>query len=155
EAEAREAIQREKPQTVAFVHGETSTGALQKPELIAKPTHEAGALVIADCVTSLGATPVRVDEAGIDIAYSCSQKGLSCSPGLSPLPVPPGGVEWLKRRSTDCRVWYLDLKLLADYYDQPHRYHHTAPISSFYGLCEGLNAIQEEGVEQRFARHAH
>src|SRR5579863_2298912 len=132
EAEACEVLQREKPQIAAFVHGETSTGTLQAATAITKPAHEVGALVIADCVTSLGATPVRVDESGIDIAYSCSQKGLSCPPGLSPITLSPRAVEWLKSRSLDCLVWYLDLKMLADYYDKPHRYHHTAPISNFY-----------------------
>jgi alanine-glyoxylate transaminase/serine-glyoxylate transaminase/serine-pyruvate transaminase len=154
ESEARDAIRRENPQTVAFVHGETSTGVLQTPAAITKPAHEAGALVIADCVTSLGATPVRVDESEIDIAYSCSQKGLSCPPGLSPFTVSPRAVEWLKTRTLDCPVWYLDLKLLGEYYDKPHKYHHTAPISSFYALREGLAAIREEGVERRFERHA-
>src|SRR5262249_44761461 len=76
EDEARQEIAREKPQTVAFVHGETSTGAMQAPLSISSPAREAGALVIADCVTSLGATPIDVDESGIDIAFSCSQKGL-------------------------------------------------------------------------------
>jgi len=154
ESEARDVLRREKPQTVAFVHGETSTGVMQAPTAITKPAHEAGALVIADCVTSLGATPVRVDESEIDIAYSCSQKGLSCPPGLSPFTVSPRAAEWLKARTLDCPVWYLDLKLLAEYYDQPHKYHHTAPISSFYALSEGLAAIREEGVERRFERHA-
>ncbi len=154
EAEAREVLEREKPQVAAFVHGETSTGTLQDPTAITKPAHEAGALVIADCVTSLGATPVRIDDSGIDIAYSCSQKGLSCPPGLSPFTASPRAVEWLKSRNLDCPVWYLDLKMLADYYDPPHRYHHTAPISSFYALREGLAAIREEGVERRFERHA-
>ena len=60
----------------------------------------------------------------------------------------------MKTRSSDCPVWYLDLKLLVDYYDPPHRYHHTAPISSFYALREGLAAIKDEGVERRFERHA-
>ncbi len=153
EAEAREVLEREKPQVAAFVHGETSTGTLQEPTAITKPAHEVGALTIADCVTSLGATPVRVDDSGIDIAYSCSQKGLSCPPGLSPFTISPRAVEWLKGRSSDCPVWYLDLKMLADYYDPPHRYHHTAPISSFYALREGLAAVRQEGVDRRFERH--
>jgi alanine-glyoxylate transaminase/serine-glyoxylate transaminase/serine-pyruvate transaminase len=154
EAEAREVLQREKPRVVAFVHGETSTGAMQAPAAIAEPAHEVGALVIADCVTSLGATPIRVDASGIDIAYSCTQKGLSCPPGLSPFTVSPRAAEWLAARTTDNPIWYLDLKLLAGYYDKPHSYHHTAPISSFYALREGLAAIREEGVARRFDRHA-
>jgi alanine-glyoxylate transaminase/serine-glyoxylate transaminase/serine-pyruvate transaminase len=154
EAEAREAIEREKPQIVAFVHAETSTGALQPPLAISKPAHEAGALVIADCVTSLGAIPIRFDVSGIDMAFSCTQKGLSCPPGLSPFTIGPRAEERLKARKTANSVWYLDLKMLSEYYGAQRRYHHTAPVSNFYALREGLAVILEEGVERRFERHA-
>src|SRR5579864_2668660 len=152
EAEARAFLEKERPQLVAFVHGETSTGAMQAPEAITRPAHEIGALVIADCVTTLGSVPIRVDENGIDIAYSCTQKGLSAPPGLSPFTVSPRAVERLNARTTPNRIWYLDLKMLMDYYDAK-KYHHTAPVSMFYALREALAAIQDEGVEQRFARH--
>jgi alanine-glyoxylate transaminase/serine-glyoxylate transaminase/serine-pyruvate transaminase len=148
EAEASEFLDRERPQLVAFVHAETSTGALQSPRAITQPAHAVGALVIADCVTSLGAVPVEVDASGIDIAYSCSQKGLSCPPGLAPFTASPRALEQLRVNT----VWYLDLKMLADYYDA-HKYHHTAPISAFYALREGLAAIMEEGAPKRYARH--
>jgi alanine-glyoxylate transaminase/serine-glyoxylate transaminase/serine-pyruvate transaminase len=154
EAEAREAIERERPQVVAFVHAETSTGALQPPISITKPAHELGALVIADCVTSLGAAPIRIDESGIDMAFSCTQKGLSCPPGLSPFTMSARAEEWLKARKAANSVWYLDLKLLSEYYGTQRRYHHTAPVSNFYALREGLATILDEGVERRFERHA-
>jgi alanine-glyoxylate transaminase/serine-glyoxylate transaminase/serine-pyruvate transaminase len=152
EAEARAFLEKERPQVVAFVHGETSTGAMQAPEAITGPAHKVGALVIADCVTTLGSVPIRVDETEIDIAYSCSQKGLSAPPGLSPFTVSPRALERLNARSTPNSVWYLDLKLLMEYYDGK-KYHHTPPVSLFYALREALAAIQEEGVEQRQARH--
>ena len=152
EAEATAFLDRERPQLVAFVHAETSTGALQNPLAITKPAHAIGALVIADCVTSLGGVPIDVDASGIDIAYSCSQKGLSCPPGLAPFTASPKAVEAMRTRG-DNPVWYLDLKMLADYYDPPHKYHHTAPISTFYGLREGLAAIMDEGAAHRFTRH--
>jgi alanine-glyoxylate transaminase/serine-glyoxylate transaminase/serine-pyruvate transaminase len=152
EAEAKAFLDRERPQLVAFVHAETSTGALQPPLAITGPAHAIGALVIADCVTSLGGVPINVDASGIDIAYSCSQKGLSCPPGLSPFTASPKAVEHLRARKLDNPVWYLDLKLLADYYDAK-KYHHTAPISTFYALREGLAAIMDKGADQRYARH--
>jgi alanine-glyoxylate transaminase/serine-glyoxylate transaminase/serine-pyruvate transaminase len=152
ETEARAFLEKERPQLVAFVHGETSTGAMQAAEAITRPAREVGALVIADCVTTLGSVPVRVDETGIDIAYSCTQKGLSAPPGLSPFTLSPRAVERLNARTTPNRIWYLDLKMLMDYYDGG-KYHHTAPVSMFYALREALAAIQEEGVEHRFARH--
>jgi alanine-glyoxylate transaminase/serine-glyoxylate transaminase/serine-pyruvate transaminase len=154
EAEAREALERERPQAAAFVHAETSTGVLQNPLAITKPAHEVGAFVIADCVTSLGAAPINVDASGIDMAFSCTQKGLSCPPGLSPFTVSPRGVEFVRARKTPNAVWYFDLKLLSEYYGEQRRYHHTAPISNFYALREGLAAVLDEGVERRFERHA-
>jgi alanine-glyoxylate transaminase/serine-glyoxylate transaminase/serine-pyruvate transaminase len=151
--EVREFISREKPKVVAYVHAETSTGALQPGQAICAAAHDAGALVIADCVTSLGGVPVEFDQTGIDIAYSCTQKGLSCPPGLSPMAMSPGAMDWLRARSTPSRSWYLDLKLIYDYSTVSHRYHHTAPISMFYALREALLVIAEEGIEDRWERH--
>jgi alanine-glyoxylate transaminase / serine-glyoxylate transaminase / serine-pyruvate transaminase len=151
--EAREFIRREKPAVVAYVHAETSTGALQSGDAICGAAHEIGALVIADCVTSLGGVPVEFDRCGIDIAYSCTQKGLSCPPGLSPLAISSHAMEWLRSRSSQVRSWYLDLKLIHDYSTVSHRYHHTAPISMFYALREALLVIAEEGIAKRWERH--
>jgi alanine-glyoxylate transaminase / serine-glyoxylate transaminase / serine-pyruvate transaminase len=131
--EAGDFIKREKPKVVAYVHAETSTGALQPGHAICTSAHEAGALVIADCVTSLGGVPVEFDRTGIDVAYSCTQKGLSCPPGLSPMAMSPRAMEFLRARTSAPRSWYLDLKLIHDYSTVSHRYHHTAPIS-MYGL---------------------
>jgi len=153
DSEAKEFIQREKPKVVAFVHAETSTGALQRGQAICAAAHEPGALVIADCVTSLGGLPVEFDRTGIDVAYSCTQKGLSCPPGLSPMAMSPRAMEWLRARTTPSRSWYLDLKLIHDYSTVSHRYHHTAPISMFYALREALLVIAEEGIEHRWERH--
>ncbi|MBI4909039.1 MAG: alanine--glyoxylate aminotransferase family protein [Acidobacteria bacterium] len=153
EAEAAAFIRAERPSVVGFVQAETSTGVFQTSKAICAAAHEVGALVIADCVTSLGTMPVELDANGIDIAYSCTQKGLSCPPGLAPVTVSPKAMEWLRNRKTTPADWYLDLKLLADYYEGARRYHHTAPISLFYALREGLLCIHEEGIEQRWARH--
>ncbi len=151
--EAREIILREQPATVGFVHAETSTGVLQNGAAICKAAHEIGALVIADCVTSLGAVHINADETGIDIGYSCTQKGLSCPPGLAPLTVSARAMERLRARTTTPDIWYLDLKLLDTYYGSAHRYHHTAPITTFYALKEGLALMTEEGLDNRIARH--
>jgi alanine-glyoxylate transaminase / serine-glyoxylate transaminase / serine-pyruvate transaminase len=151
--EAADFIRREKPQVVAYVHAETSTGALQSGRAICAAAHEVGALVIADCVTSLGGVAVEFDRTGIDIAYSCTQKGLSCPPGLSPMAISPRAMEWLRARTTLSRSWYLDIKLIHDYSSVSHRYHHTAPISMFYALREALLVIADEGIEKRWERH--
>ena len=150
--EAREFLQREKPDVVAFVHAETSTGALQDQRAVTDAAREAGALVIADTVTSLGALPVSLDEMGIDVAYSCSQKGLSCPPGLSPITVSLRALDRRRARTAPVPSWYLDL-LLLDTYFEGHRYHHTASATMFYALREGLALIAEEGLEARWERH--
>jgi alanine-glyoxylate transaminase / serine-glyoxylate transaminase / serine-pyruvate transaminase len=153
DAEAAEFIRREKPKVVAYVHAETSTGALQPGQAICAAAHEVGALVIADCVTSLGGLSVDFDRTGIDVAYSCTQKGLSCPPGLSPMAISARAMDWLRARTTPVRSWYLDIKLIHDYSTVSHRYHHTAPISMFYALREALLVIAQEGIENRWERH--
>jgi alanine-glyoxylate transaminase / serine-glyoxylate transaminase / serine-pyruvate transaminase len=151
--EARDFIRRERPEIVAFVQAETSTGAFQPSKAICEAAHEVGAVVIADCVTSLGAMPVELDKNGIDVAYSCTQKGLSCPPGLSPVSLSPRAVERLKARKTTNRSWYFDLALIMDYLQGSHRYHHTASATMFYALHEGLALIEEEGLANRLQRH--
>jgi alanine-glyoxylate transaminase/serine-glyoxylate transaminase/serine-pyruvate transaminase len=151
--EAAKFIRREKPKVVAYVHAETSTGALQPGTAICAAAHDVSAMVIADCVTSLGGIPVDFDRTGIDVAYSCTQKGLSCPPGLSPMAISPRAMDWLRGRTTPVRSWYLDLKLIHDYSTVSHRYHHTAPISMFYALREALRVVTEEGIENRWERH--
>jgi alanine-glyoxylate transaminase / serine-glyoxylate transaminase / serine-pyruvate transaminase len=151
--EATAFIKREKPAVVAYVHAETSTGALQSGKAICAAAHEVGALAIADCVTSLGGLPVEFDRTGIDIAYSCTQKGMSCPPGLSPIAMSKRAMDYLAARTTSPRSWYLDLKLIRDYSTVSHRYHHTAPISMFYALREALMVIADEGIENRWERH--
>jgi alanine-glyoxylate transaminase/serine-glyoxylate transaminase/serine-pyruvate transaminase len=150
--EVREFIRRERPRVVAFVQAETSTGMFNQAKPICDAAHEVDAVVIADCVTSLGALPVLVDENGIDLAYSCSQKGLGCPPGLSPVTVSPRALERIKQRKTSVDSFYFDLQLLDTFYTG-HKYHHTASATMFYALREGLAIVHEEGLEARWERH--
>jgi alanine-glyoxylate transaminase/serine-glyoxylate transaminase/serine-pyruvate transaminase len=139
---------------LALVHAETSTGALQTGIAeIAAAAHRHGALLVLDTVTSLGGLPVQIDTWDVDIAYSGTQKCLSCPPGLAPLTVSPRAMEVLKSRQTPVGNWYLDLTIVGKYWGQERTYHHTAPISMNYALREGLRLIAEEGLENRFARH--
>ena len=153
--EAADWIRRERPQVVAYVQAETSTGVFTDGKAICSAAHDIDAIVIADCVTSLGAMPVKVDETGIDVAYSCTQKGLSCPPGLSPVTISPRAMDRLKQRKQPNRSWYFDLSMIADYLTQSHRYHHTASATLFYALHEGLSLIEEEGLQNRLQRHRH
>lgn len=116
---------------LAFVHAETSTGAQSDAAALAKLAHRHGALTIMDCVTSLGGTPVLIDEWGIDAAYSGSQKCLSCTPGLSPVTFSERAIARVKARKTPVQSWFLDLNLVLGYWRAEGRrtYHHTAPIN--------------------------
>jgi alanine-glyoxylate transaminase / serine-glyoxylate transaminase / serine-pyruvate transaminase len=149
----RETLQAVRPKVLAIVHAETSTGALQDISQLGKLCHEFGALLVTDCVTSLGCIPVKLDEWEVDAAFSCSQKGLSCPPGMSPVSFSTRATDALKARKTKVQSWYLDLTSIMSYWGGDRAYHHTAPISMVYALREGLRLVLEEGLEARFARH--
>jgi alanine-glyoxylate transaminase/serine-glyoxylate transaminase/serine-pyruvate transaminase len=148
-----DAIKRVKPAVVAIVHAETSTGAHQPVDQIGAAAHEAGALFLLDCVTSLAGAPVEVDGWGVDAAYSGTQKCLSCPPGLSPVTLSPRAVERLERRTRKVQSWYLDLSMVRQYWGAERFYHHTAPINMLYALHEALAVVLEEGLDARFKRH--
>jgi len=156
DAEAVRALVRSagRVKLVAIVQGETSTGVLQPVEEIARIAHELGALIMVDAVTSFCTSPLDVDAWGLDYVYSCSQKGLSCPPGLAPVTVSERAMAAIRSRATPVRSWYLDLTLLEKYWGPERQYHHTAPASMVYGLHEGLRVVLEEGLEERWSRHA-
>ena len=139
---------------VAFVHAETSTGALSDVKTLVEIAHRYGCLTIVDAVTSLGGSPLKVDEWEIDAIYSGSQKCLSCTPGLSPVSFSERAVGKVKARKTKVQSWFLDLTLVMGYWGSGKRaYHHTAPINALYGLHEALVILQDEGLENSWARH--
>ena len=139
---------------VAIVHAETSTGVWQPLEDISALCRQYDALFIVDAVTSLGGLPVGVDQLGIDVCYSGTQKCLSCPPGLSPFTMSERALTVVKGRRTPCQSWYLDMGLIAEYWAEGSRaYHHTAPISMLYGLREALRLVEEEGLPARYKRH--
>jgi len=152
-SEVRDAVKKHAPKVVGIVHAETSSGVLQPLEEIVKIVHEAGALIVVDAVTSLGCVPVMTDEWGLDVVFSCTQKGLSCPPGMAPISFSPKAVETIHARKTKVPNWYLDVSLLSKYWGSDRAYHHTAPISMAYALREGLSLVIEETLEARFARH--
>ena len=147
------ALHKHPAKLVALVHAETSTGTLQPMEGIADVVHRHGALLLVDCVTSLGGVPVYVDDWGIDIAYSGTQKALSAPPGLAPMTISPRAEEVLKQRKTKVPSWYLDLTLVQKYWGTERTYHHTAPITMIYALREALRVVLNEGLERRWRRH--
>jgi alanine-glyoxylate transaminase/serine-glyoxylate transaminase/serine-pyruvate transaminase len=150
-----QAFETHRPDIFAMVHAETSTGVCQPMDGIGELCHRYNCLSILDTVTSLGCIPVFLDEWGIDISYSCSQKGLSCLPGIAPVTFSPRAEEKIARRKTPVPNWYLDVKLLEQYWTGDHDYHHTAPVNMNLGLHEGLRLLANEGLEQSWERHRH
>ncbi len=138
---------------VGMVHAETSTGVRNPVEPFSSIAKETGALLLVDCVTSLGGLPVEVDAWGADAVYSGTQKCLSAPPGVAPVTMSAKAFDAVKARETPCNSWYLDMALLEAYWDGRRAYHHTAPISMVYALHQALSLVLEEGLENRWARH--
>lgn len=139
---------------VAIVNAETSTGAHQPLAEIGKLCRKHGKLLIVDAVTSLGGVDLKVDEWGIDVCYSGTQKCLSCPPGLAPITFSERALERLRSRKRKVSSWYLDMSMIESYWtDGKRAYHHTAPISMNYALHQALAVVLEEGLPARFERH--
>jgi alanine-glyoxylate transaminase/serine-glyoxylate transaminase/serine-pyruvate transaminase len=140
------------PKVIALVHAETSTGV--ENDIASVGAAKGDALLLVDCVTSLGGIPVEIDGWGVDLAYSGTQKCLGVAPGLSPFTI--GDPAW-ERRIERPHSWYLDLGLLGGYVGSgqgKRTYHHTAPIAMIRSLHAGLGAVLDEGLETAWARHA-
>jgi len=146
-------LETHRPRILALVHAETSTGARQPLEGVAQLCRQYDCLLLVDTVTSLGGVPLYIDKWGIDLAYSCSQKGLGAPPGVAPFTMSSRAVEKLNNRPNPVPNWYLDMSLLTKYWGEARVYHHTAPINMNYALRECLRLVAEEGLEQRWKRH--
>jgi alanine-glyoxylate transaminase/serine-glyoxylate transaminase/serine-pyruvate transaminase len=152
---------------MVVVHGETSTGVAQPLEGLADACHERDALFMIDCVTSLGGHPLRIDEMGVDAAFSGTQKCLNCPPGLAPFTANERALAKLAKREKPGHSWYLDLSLVLGYWTPPaldavpgtaaapaRAYHHTAPINMIYGLREALRiVVGDEWLPTTWERH--
>ena len=141
---------------LAFVHAETSTGARSDAETLCRIAHDNDALALVDAVTSLGGSELKVDDWGIDAIYSGTQKCLSCTPGISPVSFSERAVDVITNRTTKVQSWFLDTNLVMGYWgpNAKRAYHHTAPVNAMYALHESLVMLQDEGIENAWARHA-
>jgi alanine-glyoxylate transaminase / serine-glyoxylate transaminase / serine-pyruvate transaminase len=151
--ELRTAMATHRPKILGLVHAETSTGCRQPVEGVGELCREYDCLLLLDTVTSLGGVPIHLDNWGVDLAYSCSQKGLGCAPGASPFTMSPRVMDKLLARKTKVPNWYLDMLLLGKYWGADRMYHHTAPINLYYGLREALRLVSEEGIDNSWTRH--
>lgn len=148
-----EALKHSDATIVALVHAETSTGVLQPLKEIGNVARSYDALFLVDAVTSLGGCELDVDESGIDICYSGTQKCLACPPGLAPFTANDVALERMANRTSAVTSYYLDVRELDRYWSEERVYHHTAPIPLLYALREALRMVQEEGLEGRWRRH--
>ena len=139
---------------VGVVHAETSTGVISDMKEIVDVIHKSGALAIVDAVTSLGGHEVRMDDWGMDVCYSATQKCLGAPPGLAPISLSDAAMEVVSKRPTKVQSFYFNLKDLESYWNQTRAYHHTSPINMTYALREALRMMMEEGQENRIHRHA-
>ena len=150
----KEALHNKGYKVIALVHAETSTGVQQPLDDIVQLAKEHGTMVLLDTVTSLGGVEIKVDEWGLDAAYSCSQKCIGAPPGLAPVTFSDRAVEAARNRKHPIRSWYLDITLLDRYWGAaPRVYHHTSSSTLNYALLEALLLIEEEGLQNRFERH--
>ncbi len=140
---------------LAFVHAETSTGAISDAKTLAEIARRHGCLTIVDAVTSLAGSPLEVDDWGLDAVYSGTQKCLSCVPGLSPVTFNQRALDVITTRKHRVQSWFLDLNLVLGYWGGGGKrtYHHTAPVNTLYALHEALVILKEEGIENSWARH--
>src|ERR1700674_2341427 len=151
--DVRRAGQGRKIKFVGLAHGETSTGVVTKIEPFRKVADELGALLVVDCVATLGGVPLDVDRQRIDICFSGTQKAISAPPGMAPITVNSRVEELLVSRKTRVQSWYFDLTTVKNYWGKERTYHHTPPIPLIYALYEALRLVLEEGLEASWERH--
>lgn len=174
-ADIADAIRRERPQLVAVVHGETSTGRVQPLDGIGAACRETDALLVVDAVATLGGMPVETDAWLLDAVVGGTQKCLSVPSGMAPITYNARAeAKILARKRVErglrapgmanlepaegrrfIQSNYLDLAQLQDYWSAARLNHHTEMTCMLYGLREGLRIVLQEGLEARWARHSH
>ncbi len=151
--DVRRAGKGKKVKMLGVTHGESSTSVMHNLDNFRKVADELDTMLVVDMVSTLAGTPIHVDKQRLDIAFSGSQKALSCPPGLSPITVSPRMEEALRARKTPVQSWYFDLTTTMNFWGKERTYHHTAPISLIFGLREAMRIVLEEGLEARWERH--
>jgi len=136
---------------VLITHNETSTGAFNDIKTIRQAMGEHPALFMVDAVSGLAALDLRMDEWGLDVVVSGSQKAFMIPPGLSFLAFNQKALQ-VQQGNTNSR-YYWDVGIGLKYQEQGQTAF-TPPISLYYGLQEALKMVMEEGLENILIRHA-
>lgn len=149
----QESLKKNSPVTaVAIIYNETSTGVTTPcMKEIGELCRRHGALFLVDAISILGGVELPVDEWGVDICVTGSQKCLMTPPGLSLVSVSDKAWEIIKKTP---RTYYFDLQLCKQFWEEKKETPYTPAVTLFYALDEALQMIREEGLEARFKRHA-
>ncbi len=147
---ARRLDEIEPVSVVVLVHSETSTGVVADVQALAAPAKEAGALVLVDAVSSLGAVPLETDEWGLDVVVAGSQKALMTPPGLGTVAVSPAAFEHAARATLP--RYYFDWERTRKA-QQKVDSAFTPAVSLVVALDVALERLLGEGLETTFARH--
>ncbi|MGO9645290.1 MAG: pyridoxal-phosphate-dependent aminotransferase family protein [Candidatus Bathyarchaeia archaeon] len=136
---------------VAVIYNETATG-VTTPNLkqIGELCRKHNTLFLVDAISIQGGVELPVDEWGIDICVTGSQKCLMTPPGLALISVSPKAWEVIRKTP---RSYYFDLQLCKQFMEN-NETPYTPAVTLFYALDEALQMIMEEGLEARFKRHA-
>ncbi|GFN24267.1 pyridoxal-phosphate-dependent aminotransferase family protein [Thermanaeromonas sp. C210] len=141
---------------VAVVHGETSTGVVNPVKEIGEITSRRSVLLFVDAVCSVGGMEFLMDDWGVDVCVTASQKGLSAPPGLAVIAVSQKAQEFLVARQSPPVGWYLNLRVWQEFEKKQGRfqpYGITMAVNTVRALKVSLDQMYQEGLKQRFRRH--
>ena len=137
---------------VMVTHNETSTGVTNDMKAISKVVKDAGKLLIVDSISGMGSLPLAVDELGVDVAVSGSQKGWMVPPGMAMVSVSTAG--WKSRETAKMPNFYWDFVRAKKNYDEKKENPWTPAISIVYAFKVALQMMLKEGIDNIFERHA-
>jgi aspartate aminotransferase-like enzyme len=150
--EVAEALAEHPVKAVLLTQSETSTGVIQPIEQLARVANDAGALVVVDVVSSLGAVPVKFDAWGIDVAVGGSQKALSASPGIAFVAISERA--WHAHETASLPRFYFDWSTYRRFAELPEPENPWTPaISVMQGLAAALDLYFQDGLDAALARH--
>lgn len=138
--------------SVMAVHNETSTGVASRIPLIREAMDRANhpALLMVDTISSLGSMEYRHEQWGVDVTVGCSQKGLMLPPGLGLNAISDKALQASKSANLPRSFWDWEAMLTAN---KQGFFPYTPATNLLYGLQEAIQMLEEEGLQNVYARH--
>ena len=149
----RERLEEKPYKALTVEHVDTSTGIANPIDKVGEAARDFDALYIVDTVCGIGAMPVKVDEWGIDVCLTGSQKAIGAPPGLTLLTFSDDAWRIVEGRETPVTDYYADLRRWLPVMENPQRYFATPSVPLLLALREALRIVMEEGLEERWRRH--